>query len=462
MFVRIWNDAWLHVFWGLTERDRLLARSIRSAGRYARIEFNLPISTMYEAIKQARLTDLADQLHAFWIFVNLTSAQVKPSGVSGFVGADGKSMVQFPFTIVDMKPECRERYEVSFPGIFEDNVDYRLDFKCMQVGLSLFDNWFRKNHANYDRIILCLNDDAANMREALRIREILQEELADDDEMEKKEIFIRVQNPKLSESLVFGETCNGRVAIKTFGDMIRLYSVRSFYSEKVDRVAAVMNWRWHKNCDEDVLRLDEGREFHKDLQDEITRYWIDDPLYNRRSSRIQALRCMTFCRMKGWTIDQDEYGQDRLMTERSDGNAVCDENGNPKKVPIRYEALRDWINALLGDHSVLHRIERRRWCTYMRVSGYRSFAGKESELAGLKQRGCGKFVPNQLKDFRRHAGLNDLDDDAPVVIQKNTSCWRVFADAALLAGYCERNVLEAEAGRLSWWKREKMAGRSLR
>lgn len=69
------HEDLLHVFWGLSERDRLLARSIHRALPETRIEFNLPKGVMYNPLELARLTDLADELGAFWIFVNLPPKQ---------------------------------------------------------------------------------------------------------------------------------------------------------------------------------------------------------------------------------------------------------------------------------------------------------------------------------------------------------------------------------------------------
>jgi len=566
----VWNEDLLHVFWGLSERDRLLARSIHSANSDARIEFNLPKSVMYDTLELARLTDLADELRAFWMFVNLQLTRVSkvndslsvrqflcsklsdwfaPSVVkgrhhyfldddghanmamaqrladvvmedddiygkwhffvragdidneglftswaeglyektghmvevsivrdaelvardfvaqyppisapclkldpdsatvdgvcrtlllgfdrvgrellnvnlciSGFVGVDGESVVQFPFTVVDMKKERWERYLLSVPEIASRKEEYGLCFEQKQVGMREFESWFRQKHCSFDRIVFCMSDDAVNIRECLRVSDILKEEF----HKNAIELFVRIKNPRLADLLSLDVVSNTNVVIRTFGDISRLYSYNAFHADEIDKLAAAMNWRWNllsESASHDVIQsIGDGKLLRSDLQDDILRYWSGAGMYNRRSSQVLALRCLTFCYIWGIRLAPDANGRLAL---------VGGENGCHR---ISYDDFREKI--ALGRHRrVLARMEHQRWSTYMRVSGYRSFDDAQDSLRELQAQDA--FVLNQIKYSRRHAGLVDFDPNCEELVCKCEMGWRVLADAAAVADLCE-------------------------
>jgi len=566
----VWNEDLLHVFWGLSERDRLLARSIHSANSDARIEFNLPKSVMYDTLELARLTDLADELRAFWMFVNLQPtrgdnetasqslrqflcsklrdwfapsvvkgrhhyfldddghanmamaqrladivmsdedvygkwhffvragdidneglfmswaeglyektghmievsivrdaelvardfvAQYPPISapcltldpesatvdgvcrtlllgfdrvgrellnvnlcISGFVGADGESVEQFPFTIVDMKMERWERYLLSVPEIASRKEEYGLNFKQMQVGMGEFEAWFRQNHSSFDRIVFCMSDDAVNIRECLRVSDVLKEEF----HRNSIELFVRIENPRLANLLSLDAASSTNVVIRTFGDIGRLYSYNAFHADEIDKLAAAMNWRWNllsESASHDIIQsIGDGKLLRSDLQDDILRYWSGAGMYNRRSSQVLALRCLTFCYI--WGIRLVPCANGRLAL-------VGGENGSQR---MSYEDFCQKI--ALGSHRrVLARMEHQRWSTYMRVCGYRSFDDAQDSLRELRTQE--DFVLNQIKVSRRHAGLVPFDPKCEELVRKCEMGWRVLADAAAVADLCD-------------------------
>lgn len=564
----IWNDELLHVFWGLSERDRLLARSVRRINHDARIEFNLPKSMMYKPIERARLMDLADEVDAFWMFVNLSpddelsgrtflravmrrlhdwctrnflglsvvkgryhyfldddghanlamadrlarkiicndalfgnwhffvragdvdneelfnswaagvykqSGQmiavtilrdpemvardfvsqyppidancVKPDPdtgmvdgqcrtlllgfdrvgrellnvslcISAFVGKNG-TVVHFPFTVVDMNAKRWDRYRLSVPGLFDGDFGCDLEFKCMQVGLPEFEEWFRKNHKAFDRIVLCMNDDAVNLREGLRIRDMLIEE----PDSGRKDIYVRIRDPRLANvKLMPDSQGQERFPLRVFGDLRRMYSADSLHSELLDRLAAVMNWKWHMLCEKKSdVGVCQSHDGYKDLQDEINRYWADDSEYNRKSSKILVLRCLTFCRI--WGL---RFGLDELRGAKLDAIS-----GKIKDVE---DAIKRIFQEPQGvKPSVFAKMEHRRWNTYMRICGWRPLTD------GMKaERGCRL---NHIASCRRHAGMVPFDGANNELVEKSEFGWRVLIDALRFVTMVDRQVV---------------------
>ncbi len=580
----VMHEDLLHVFWGLSERDRLLARSIHTAVPETRIEFNLPKSVMYNPLEQARLTDLADELGAFWTFVNLPPKQsqqasagksaalsrrfyrrlvsvlsdwfalsvtkgryhyflgddghanmamaqslaeriidndfaygewrffvragnidneglfmawaegvYKKTGkmvsvsvvrdaeliardfvsrfppisfpgltlhpdtatvegvcrtlllgfdragreflsvnlcISGFVGPDGKTISRFPFTVVDRKRERWERFLLSAPEIAARLDEYGLSYEQMQVGMEQFETWFRRNHASFDRIVFCMDDDSVNIRECLRVSDILKEQF----ERRHVELFVRIENPRLANVLTLNEASNDNVSIEIFGDLKRLYSYSSFHADEIDDLAAAINWRWNLISEGVYQCVDWNRRFGKlfrqDLKDDMKRYWSEAGVYNRRSSQILALRCLTFCRVWGIELRPDiKLGHGRLVLVDVGGN----EDGTRSR-RVAYEVFREKIN-IAKNRDVLARMEHHRWSTYMRVCGYRSFDGAQEELLQLKKDGA--FVLNQTQKWRRHAGLVEFDPLCDEQVKRCEMGWKVLIDAAAVAGLCD-------------------------
>ena len=419
-----------NVFWGLSERELLLARSIVEGSCWDQVQFNLPVDKSCDPSSLARLMDLADEIDAFWMFVdfgrlsrekgchhggrhfflgedghaNLALANkvteaflddphaccetvlyvrvgdidnealfsawahgvyersahlVRPVLVhepemiarkyveqypplasktlaeridtsratvreascrtlllgfdhtgrallnaqlcqSGFILPDGRSPVAFPITVVDMVQARWDRYGLQAPEIVANRADHALDFKCLQVGMPAFESWFRDVHGAFDRIVFCLKGDGVNIREALRMRELLIQ-LGDVD----KELIVRVESPALNESVRLRET--DVLPLKYFGKLDDIYSVGFMNGDPVDRIARYLNWQWNVNRDLEqdgaVARLIHERDKMqiKEQSDDVARYWEGSTYYERLSSRASAMAGLSSCVFWAWT-----------------------------------------------------------------------------------------------------------------------------------------------------------------
>lgn len=585
-------DRHKNVFWGLTERDLLLARSIVRADALAQIQINLPIEKSYDPIARARLTDLADELDAFWSFVDFSNpgpkchqggqhfflsedghanlalanrlvetfladenaytekvlyvragdvdhdevfsswaqnayeksghlirpmivresemiarkyaedchplsaaslkdmvdyrtATVKDArcrtlllgfdhtgrallnvrlALSRFVGSNGRSTVAFPITVVDMKQERWERYQQMAPEIVQNKEDYGLDFLCMKVGFDQFERWFHSHHSDYDRYVFCLPGDAFNIREALRVRDILIEGC---DAGPEKEIIVHVSDPSVYDVV---SADKDKLPLKYFGNLKEIYSRDFMNGDPVDRVARVLNWQWTVNQDlgpdaKTGVDLQEPEEIvGKELEDEIQRIWEDTTYYNRLSSRSSAMGGLSFFRLMGF-------------------GCVLRKDANERKIVPTAE-----VEARIRDVAdVMARTEHLRWCTYLRTLGIRKWdlivprkladVVREEIEKAKADRADERIIPNglakQVDRFRRHAALVEfdalpqLDRELAVAVDpdrfgkmkegdfvgqkrlevwnrktvstlqgKDYDCWRVMPKAIELAGFC--------------------------
>lgn len=512
-----------NVFWGLSERELLLARSIVEGSCWDQVQFNLPVDKSCDPSSLARLMDLADEIDAFWMFVdfgrlsrekgchhggrhfflgedghaNLALANkvteaflddphaccetvlyvrvgdidneamfsawahgvyersahlVRPVLVhepemiarkyveqypplasktlaeridtsratvreascrtlllgfdhtgrallnaqlcqSGFILPDGRSPVAFPITVVDMVQARWDRYGLQAPEIVANRADHALDFKCLQVGMPAFESWFRDVHGAFDRIVFCLKGDGVNIREALRMRELLIQ-LGDVD----KELIVRVESPALNESVRLRET--DVLPLKYFGKLDDIYSVGFMNGDPVDRIARYLNWQWNVNRDLEqdgaVARLIHERDKMqiKEQSDDVARYWEGSTYYERLSSRASAMAGLSFLRLLGldWR-PAGEVGADDVVVQIQEVN---------RRVAAAEE--------------VLARTEHLRWCAYLRTRGYRRWDlvspfSVEEVAARRRSRG---LVPNRLAQqvaaFGAHAALVPYDE----------------------------------------------------
>ena len=571
-------DSVKTVFWGMSDRDILLARSLVKSSDATVVQFNLPIDKFYDPVARARLTDLADEIDALWIFmdfehlgkrahggsrhffldneghfnlaladklierimedasicsevalyvrvgdidqdeifaewarnayegtghlvrpvilhepemiarqfvqrfpplsylqreglIDTDSATVKGVGCrtlligldhtgrallsaflcqSRYIGQDGKSIVALPVTVVDMREDRWHRYCLACPEIADQQNKYSVDFKCLQVGYDAFEQWFRERHADFDRIVICLNGDTINIREAMRMQNILIE-LCDT----RKEIIARVSNPSVSECV--SRRSDSAVTIQYFGNLQEIYSKQFIFDDLAECMARAINWQWNFNRD-----LDSGdppqclsRSYVKEQQDDIMRLWESASYSNRLSSRASALGAISFMRLIGVECD----------TSERDSDEWCEISSETVKARIR------------KSRDVLARVEHLRWCTYLCVRGMRKWdlETPKSLEAVVKELSVPVKVPNSLanqtKAFRAHAALVGFDElpildmrlakavdtqlcdrlsvesfigesrpdvgggwHAASMQCKDYDCWNVIADAAVDAG----------------------------
>ena len=514
------------VFWGLSERELLLARSIIEKDARARIQFNLPMEFSYDPVTKVRLTDLADDIDAVWCFVDFTNPGdgfhagkthfllgtdghanlamanrivqsfmkdnnafteiqifvragdtdnseiftawakevytttahlVKPViireaemiarmfakiympidflhkrnevdmakatvngnrfrtlligfdqtgrellnmrlAASRFIGKNRRDVVAMPITVVDMKKERWDRYAQMSPEIVEHAKDYGLDFLCMQVGFDTFEKWFDNHYADYDCFVFCLPGDDFNIREAMRIRQILIQKGVTPN---TKELIVRVADPSVNE---FARFSDERFPLQFFGNLAEIYSIDYLDEEPIDRIAKVLNWQWNVNqdirngeTDTASLNWNDGL-LDKEQRDDIERLWEDASYYNRLSSRASALGSLTIMRLLGYQVIPRQ--------QVTIGMKVCEE--------------KDIAAIIERNADVLARIEHLRWCTYIRASGNHLWnLHSPVELADvvkakLRQTNGRLFPPNnlanQVKAFQAHAALVDYDE----------------------------------------------------
>ena len=516
-------DAVKNVFWGLSERECLMARSIVGTSATANVQFNLPIEKYYDPAARARLTDLADELDAIWVFqdfsslgrnahrgrrhfflsdngyVNLSLADqivravvddpkscsekelyvrigdidheelfvewahkayersghlIRPVvihepemiarrfvqdfpplasksmegkidaghatvrgvgcrtlllgldhtgrallnmylGLTRHIGEDGRTVVPSPVTVIDMRADRWSRYCLSCPEIASRKEDYGLQFIDMQVGYEPFEKWFRGHHADYDRIVFCLNGDAINIREAIRIRTLLAE-LCDFC----KELIVRVADPRVNR---FAPDDNDeRFSLQYFGNLQDIYHISFLQDDPVEKMAQVINWQWNVNLDLDsasqnkALIHEKSGILIKEQRDDIRRFWEKASYYQRYSSRASAMGALSFMRLLGITCKSAEKPDQ-----------------GEREVPIK--EVNDKIDA---SRDVLARTEHLRWCAYQSSMGVRRWELEEPR--SLKEvvderlsQGEKSVVPNSLANqtatFRAHAALVDFD-----------------------------------------------------
>ena len=498
--IQFTTGAVKNVFWGLSERECLMARSIVATSTTANVQFNLPIEKYYDPAARARLTDLADEMDAIWVFqdfsrlgrnahcgrrhfflsdngyVNLSLADqivraviadpkscsekelyvrigdidheelfvewahkvyersghlIRPviihepemiarrfvedfsplasksmegkidaahATVRGVgcrtlllgldhtgrallnmylcltrhIGEDGRTVVPSPVTVIDMRADRWNRYCLSCPEIASRKDEYGLQFIDMQVGYAPFEKWFREHHADYDRIVFCLNGDAINIREAIRIRTLLAE-MCDFN----KELIVRVADPRVNR---FAPDDNDeRFSLRYFGNLQDIYHISFFQDDPVEKMAQVINWQWNVNLDLDSASQNKTL-IHEKIQNG---FWK------------QAL---SFLRLLGITCKSAEK-PDRGEVELS-----------IKKVNDKIDTSRD----------VLARTEHLRWCAYQSSMGVRRWGLEEprslKEVADerlSKAKADETVVPNSLANqtatFRAHAALVDFD-----------------------------------------------------
>lgn len=572
------------VFWGLTERERLLARSLSESNSPSLIQFNLSSILSYDPNAKARLTDMADELNAVWNFIDFskpgkkchrgrrhfflgedghanlalanqvvqaiiadknayeekeiyvragdvdheeiyaswarsvyetTGHLVKPViiresemiarkyaedfsplasaslhglfnyhtgtirkeacrtlllgfdhtgrtllnvclSMSRCIGPDKRTPIAFPITVVDMQMERWERYHQMAPEIFEQREKYHLDFQCMKVGSEDFEQWFRRCHQDFDRFVFCLPGDDFNIREALRIRDILIEEY----DVLAKELIVRVANPAVNQ---FARTKEAVLPLKFFGNLSDIYSVAFMNGDPVDRIARVLNWQWNVNQQLGSARqnaeLGDASDYNaaKERQDDIDRVWANADYYSRLSSRSSAMGGLSFFRL---------LGLECVLKEQTEDRPLCPID----KVEERIHASAD----------VMARMEHLRWNTYLRSIGMRKWNLETplslEQVVEEKRKSSSFFIPNSLANqtqrFRAHAALTDFDElpkldwklfqaakiphtehlqesdfigqsyiavnervNTPSMQCKDYDIWKVFPKAALQAGF---------------------------
>ena len=588
--IKLTPNSVKNIFWGMSDRDLLLAKSIVRSSATAIVQFNLPMDKFYDPVARARLTDLADEIDALWMFmdfehlgkkaykgrrhfflsenghdnlamadrivrsviadekacsdkelyvrvgdidqdemsgewargvyedtghivrpiiihepemiarkfvqrfsplsfllkhnlVNEDDATVEGMGcrtlllgfdhtgrallnaylcLSRYIGPDKKSVVASPVTVVDMIETRWRRYCLLCPEIAVRLADYGLDFNCMQVGYEKFDSWFRTNHRDYDRIVLCLNGDAVNIREAIRIRELLVE-LRDTE----KEIIVRVGDPAVNQ-FISGRTSETVLPIKYFGSLAEIYSEEFFFNEPADKMAQVINWQWNLNLDLDsdgqnqMLMHEASGEFIKEQSDDIKRLWESASYRNRLSSRSSAIGALSFMNLIGVECVNDK---------RRENDIFCAESHE-----ITAEELNEKVRRA---SDVLARVEHLRWSTYLFTLGIRRWDLENPSLADVvdnvqkcKPIAVPNSLANQTTAFRAHAALVDFDELPEIDLKlaeavdvslgerlkrddftggksrpdvgggrhaaslqcKDYDCWSVFPEAAQIAG----------------------------
>lgn len=537
--LRIWfaPEGNKHVFWGLSDRDLLLARSIVGANAYVQIQINLNVELSYDAAIKGRIVDLADTIDAAWVFVDYTSlgrrchrgsrhyflsgdghqniamanrvvesfcnddksrfekvlyvragdidneemfsvwaqdvyektghlvrvvvlkesemiarqfvehyppstlpknvlsvcsnatVSIKRKSaktlllgfdhtgravlnanlcVSRFISEDGRTPVSAPVTVVDILPERWERFASMEPGIVAHKDEYGIEFVRYKVGSREFESWLRERRDEFCRIVFCLPDDAFNIREALRIRELFVCWNLVDTGIE---LLVRVADPAMNE---LQSLRHGSLPLKFFGNLRDLYSIEFLDRDPVERIASVLNWQWSVNRDD---YLDENAAAKikrrsatglqlKEQEDDVRRLWEKASYYNRQASRASALGGIAFLRLMGVSWRIRSCGADSA----SPGNGL--RRLSVEELSARVRKARD----------VLARTEHLRWMTYLFTQGIDTWDLETpvtlqvvvaNALAAAKKRRS-FVVPNSLAKqttaFRAHAALIPFDD----------------------------------------------------
>lgn len=315
---------------------------------------------------------------------------------SSFVGEDGKKVVAFPVTVVDMKRDRWERYGCMLPEIGDHAEEYGLSFECMQVGFQAFERWFEKNHACFNRIIFCLKGDNDNIREALRLRE----RLILFNDTKDKEILVRVSDPSINR---FAQMEEQVLPLSYFGNLADLYSAEFVLDEPIDNVARQINWQWCVNRSIDAglmghaLVHEAGRDLIQAQLDDVNRFWEEASYANRLSSRASAAGAFTFFLLLGLTC--------RPKNEKL--------KSTERKVPL------DEVNARVARaKDELARVEHLRWRTYQRSIGVREWDLQSpcSLDDVLRERGeawVARNPANALANQKKicaHAAMVDFDE----------------------------------------------------
>ena len=526
-----------NVFWGLSDRDLLLARSIVNTNVSAEIQVNLNIELSYNAATRARMSDLADTMDAAWVFVDYSSpgrrchlghrhyllsrdghqnialanqivenfcADVKactekvlyvragdvdneemfsvwaqgvyektghlvrvvvlkeaemiarqfveqypPSTlpgnvlsigheatvslrkesaktlllgfdhtgravlnanlcVSSFISEDGRTPVVAPVTVVDMLPERWERFACAEPEIDQHKTEYGIEFVPLKVGSKAFETWLKERCDEFCRIVFCLPNDAFNVREALRIRELLIEWNLSKAE---KELLVRVADPAMNELQCMRY---GVLPLKFFGNLKDVYSIGFLDRDPVERMASVLNWQWSVNrndyLDENatakIKRKRNTAEQLKEQADDVRRLWEKASYYNRQASRASALGGLSFLRLLGVEWRQPLSEEERLSVPKGKRRISVED------LRVRVSRTRD----------VMARTEHLRWMSYLFTQGIRTWDLKtpvsvrdvaDAALANAKERHS-FVVPNSLAKqtaaFRAHAALIPFDE----------------------------------------------------
>ena len=533
-----------NVFWGLSDRDLLLARSIVDTDAYAQVQVNLNVELSYDAATRARMSDLADTMDAAWVFVDYSSPgkrchlgrrhyllsrdghqniamanrivesfcadekayaekvlyvragdidneemfsvwaqgvyektghlvrvvvlkeaemvarqfveQYPPSAlpgnvlsighdatvslrkdssktlllgfdhtgravlnanlcVSSFISEDGRTPVVAPVTVVDMLPERWERFACAEPEIDAHKAEYGIEFVSHKVGSRAFEAWLKERRDEFCRIVFCLPSDAFNIREALRIRELLIEWNLSKLE---KELLVRVADPAMNELQCMRYDV---LPLRFFGNLKDVYSIEFLDCDPVERIASVLNWQWtvnrndylDENATAKIKRKRNTAEQLKEQADDVRRLWEKASYYNRQASRASALGGLSFLRLLGVEWRQPMSEKDRLSVPKG-------------KRRLSVDDLRDRVSRA---RDVMARIEHLRWMLYLFTQGIRTWDLKtpvsvqdvaNAVLANAKERHS-FVVPNSLAKqttaFRAHAALIPFDELAELDVQ---------------------------------------------
>ena len=288
-----------------------------------------------------------------------------------------------------------DRFACAEPEIVKHAGDFGIRFECYKVGSRPFEEWLHLHTHEFCRFVFCLPQDAFNIREAIRIRELLQEWGAS---VSEKEFIVRVQDPSLNEVRC---GCSDAYELKYFGNFKELYAQNFIERDPVEKIASVLNWQWSVNRD-DYLDEEASAKINrrggvsdvqlKEQADDVRRLWEKASCYCRQSSRASALGGLSFLRLLGieWSFSDELRDDLRPISAANVGELV--------------KKSRD----------VMARTEHLRWMAFLFTQGYKTWdLETPRKLSDVVQKVREDIIPNSLAKqtgtFRAHAALIPFD-----------------------------------------------------
>lgn len=210
----------------------------------------------------------------------------------------------FRATIIERKYEIQYgHYPVLFNECMEQyNMQFNPDNVC-DVNSTAFYQWFQKQAASYNRIIVALGDDKMNIEVAETLARFLIEKGKTALECQAL-IFAHVrQNQK------YGYYKNhAKVPFTVFGKIEKIYTQAIVINEIEDQIAKMVNYVYSlDDCDNVIETIPVNNE---DGEREDEKAWRTTSLFDKNSSRAVALSLRNFiCRHNDGNLDKLTPGE---------------------------------------------------------------------------------------------------------------------------------------------------------
>ena len=222
----------------------------------------------------------------------------------------------------------------------------------------------------YTRIIVCTDDQSANLQIGMRIRRAFMDigkPLID----ASRRVFVWDPGRELKDCIK-----GVRLGITLFGALDDIYTRHILIDEGLDSAAMQLNYVYY-------------RQYHKDDDSTPEKVWAESAYLDKESSRASVLGERNILRLLGYDI---------VDVVNSDGRSDCAaEYAEKVKSPA--------IISLLAEN------EHLRWNAYHFVKGVLRWNPKEQVILGATK-------ANQIAEYNRHAALVPFDElpDVDVVV----------------------------------------------